>query len=139
MMEANSFFPIRLVNAPSVELPCEDGHMSRECTGPQKEKTCYRCNQPGHLSRDCNDPNAVQTGGNGGYGASAGGAECYKCGKVGHIARHRPVILAAATVTCLATVPRDRSATTAARSVTCRANALASRTVSATSASSPVT
>jgi len=21
--------------------------MSRECTGPQKEKTCYRCNQPG--------------------------------------------------------------------------------------------
>lgn len=59
------------------------GHLSRECTEPAKEKTCYQCGETGHLSREC--PTAPAGGARGGFG---GGQECYKCGKVGHIARN---------------------------------------------------
>ncbi|BFZ61004.1 hypothetical protein YB2330_002062 [Saitoella coloradoensis] len=68
----------------------QEGHISRECQEPQKEKSCYRCGETGHLSRECPTAGPQQSfGGQGqGFGASAPGAECYKCGKVGHIARN---------------------------------------------------
>ena len=55
----------------------EEGHVSRECNAPQKEKACYRCNEVGHLSREC--PNAGTGGGMGsGYSGGGSGQECYK-------------------------------------------------------------
>ena len=31
----------------------EEGHVSRECNTPQKEKSCYRCGEVGHIPREC--------------------------------------------------------------------------------------
>ena len=61
----------------------EEGHVSRECNAPQKEKACYRCNEVGHLSRDCPTGGAGGGGGmgggmGGGYSGGGGGQECYK-------------------------------------------------------------
>lgn len=63
--------------------------LGRECSEPQKEKTCYRCGSTGHLSRECPTAggDSYQGGGVAG-GGGGGGQECYKCGQVGHIARH---------------------------------------------------
>lgn len=60
-----------------------EGHVSRECSAPPKEKTCYKCQQPGHMAREC--PTEGGAPSSGGYGGSQ---ECYKCGQVGHIARN---------------------------------------------------
>ncbi|KZT71344.1 hypothetical protein DAEQUDRAFT_755847 [Daedalea quercina L-15889] len=59
-----------------------EGHVSRDCTGETKAKTCYKCGKEGHLSRDCPDNMAPA--------ASGGSTECYRCGQVGHIARACP-------------------------------------------------
>lgn len=60
----------------------EEGHVSRECNAPQKEKACYRCNEVGHLSRECPNTGAGGGGGGGGmgggYSGGGGGQECYK-------------------------------------------------------------
>lgn len=70
----------------------EEGHVSRECQAPQKEKSCYRCGETGHISRECPNPGAGGGGGGGGMsggysggggGGGGGSQECYKCGKVG--------------------------------------------------------
>ncbi|PNS14540.1 hypothetical protein CAC42_3826 [Sphaceloma murrayae] len=70
---------------PATTASGEQGHVSRECQNPQKEKTCYGCGETGHISREC--PKAGGAPG-GGFAGGAGGAECYKCGKTGHIARN---------------------------------------------------
>ncbi|KAI2062647.1 hypothetical protein LOZ43_000406 [Ophidiomyces ophidiicola] len=58
-----------------------EGHLSRDCNEPAKEKSCYRCGMTGHISRDC-----TQSGG--GESGETRSQECYKCGQVGHIARN---------------------------------------------------
>jgi len=65
----------------------QEGHVSRECQAPQKEKSCYRCGEAGHISRECPNPGNGSGGGggagggmSGGYGGGGGGGgqECYK-------------------------------------------------------------
>ena len=56
----------------------EEGHVSRECNAPQKEKSCYRCGEVGHISRECPNPGAGGSGGgmgSGGFSAGGGGGE----------------------------------------------------------------
>ncbi|OJJ44195.1 hypothetical protein ASPZODRAFT_145306 [Penicilliopsis zonata CBS 506.65] len=88
----------RLVTAPRRELPLGQGHVSRDCTGAPKEKSCYRCGGVGHISRECPQAGDSYTGG------APGGQECYKCGQslsseltetviggeVGHVSRDCP-------------------------------------------------
>ncbi|KAK3074577.1 hypothetical protein LTR53_002855 [Teratosphaeriaceae sp. CCFEE 6253] len=66
----------------------QNGHLSRECTEPAKDKACYNCGDSGHLSRDCPTAAAPRSGGYGGAQGGGGGQECYKCGQIGHIARN---------------------------------------------------
>ena len=63
------------INRQLTLLGGEEGHVSRECSAPQKEKACYRCNEIGHLSRECPTAGA---GGGMGYSGGGGGQECYK-------------------------------------------------------------
>ena len=56
----------------------EEGHVSRECNAPQKEKSCYRCGEVGHISRECPNPGAGGSGGgmgSSGFSAGGGGGE----------------------------------------------------------------
>ena len=34
----------------------QQGHMSRDCPQPPKQRECYNCNRLGHIARDCPEP-----------------------------------------------------------------------------------
>jgi hypothetical protein len=48
------------------------GHYSRECPKPRKQRLCYRCKKPGHMKAEC--PERKTTGG----GAGAPGGQSVK-------------------------------------------------------------
>jgi len=63
----------------------EDGHMSRDCPNPKKERDngggnkCYNCQEDGHMSRECPNPRKERSGTTSAMGGNAPPGACFRC------------------------------------------------------------